>query len=170
MNMKIKELNKILRTQARELGLCDEWYDGWEKNESIEELLEKYLKGIDFCIKHDYPNIDFVRAHFPKEELRKKGIFLDDNVDGKNISKAVLLGDSTGVILYNGFASCDLYLRHQSEMVVLATDSSKVFIETYENCKLNVIADKFSKVFIYDHGGDITYQGNVIVRNKKAGT
>lgn len=166
--MNNKELNKTLKTQARSLGLCDEWYDAWKKNESMQELIEKYLRGIDFCIKHDYPSLDFARANFTKDILVKNGIFLDDYVDAHNVQKLVLLGESKGIVFYNESHSGEIYIRHQSELEVVATEGTKIFIETYEQCKLRVTTDRFSKVFVYRHGGEVKAEGNVIIRNKIA--
>ena len=40
-------------------------------------------------------------------------------------------------------------------------------VETYDNCVLVVKASGNSKVFVYDHGGCIKKEGNVIVKNRK---
>lgn len=165
--MNTKELNKVLKTQARGLGLCDKWYEEWGKNETKQELLEKYLRGIGFCIKHDFPSLDFARENFPQQIRNQYGIFLDDHVDASNIQKAVLLGKSKGALFYNAMRSCDIYVRHTSEVEVSATDGAKVFIETYDDCKVIVRADKYSRVFVYKHGGNIVTEGNVNVRDKR---
>lgn len=165
--METKELNKMLRDRARQLGLCDQWYDQWNKNETKQELIEKYLKGIDFCIKHDYPKLDFARAYFPKKLLIGNGIFLDEDVDASNLKTAVLLGESKGVLRYYGPKTGNVYVRHQSELLVEAADGARVFIETYEGCKIHIVAVSNSKVFVYWHGGEVSYEGNVTVRDKR---
>lgn len=165
--MNTKEFNRTLRDRARQLGLCDQWYDQWDRNETKQELIEKYLKGIDFCIKHDYPNLDFVRAYFSKSLLISNGIFLDENVDASNLKTAVLLGESRGVLRYDGLRTGNVYVRHQSELQIEATDGARVFIETYEGCKVHVVATGNSKAFVYWHGGEVTHNGNVTVRDKR---
>ena len=166
--MEIKELNSTLRSQARELGLCDEWYKNWKKKESMQKLIEKYLKGIDFCIKHDYPSLDFTRENFPKDILNTNGIFLDNEVDATNIQKAVLLGDSRGSLSYSGQISGDIYIRHHSDVVIQAKEGAKLFVEIYDQCNVMVTADEYSKVFVYQHGGNVYAEGNVTIRNKAA--
>ena len=158
----------MLRDRARQLGLCDQWYDQWDKEETKQELIEKYLKGIDFCIKHDYPKPDFIRAYFPNSILVKNCIFLDTlNVETSNLSRAVFLGKSNGRITYDGVKAGNIYLRHESELDVKATGGARVFIETYEGCRLNVEAKENSKVFVYRHGGEVHVSGNVMVRDKR---
>lgn len=166
--MKKKELNTTLRDQARELGLCDEWYKGWKSNETQQELIDRYYKGIDFCIKHDYPRLEFIKKTFPKSLLLENGLFVDENFDASNLRRSVLLGCSKGEMIFYGNISSNVYVRHQSIVNITATDGAKVFVETYEDCKVNVFADEYSKVFVYKHGGEVSHKGNVVVRNRIA--
>lgn len=165
--METKELNKTLRDRARELGLCDLWYKEWDKKSTKQELIDKYLNGIDFCIAHDYPTLPFIKEYFPKNLLLQNGIFLDDKVDAYNLLRAVLLGYSTGEIRIDGLRSCDIYVRHQSELIVTATGGARVFVEMYEDSKVTAAADADSKVFIYLHGGEATGDANVKIRDKR---
>lgn len=165
--METKELNKALRDRARELGLCDKWYKEWDKKSTRQELIEKYIKGIDFCIQHDFPNLDFAREYFPNNQLVQNGIFLDDSVDAYNLKTAVLLGGSKGEIRYDGQRAGDVYVRHQSEVVITAEGGARVFVEVYDNCKVFAKADETSKIFVYYHGGDIQSEGSVLVRDKR---
>ena len=163
--MKRDELNTVLRDQARELGLCDEWYGGW-KNETKQQLIEKYLKGIDFCIKHDYPSLDFIERNFDEETLIENGIFVNHYIEAENTRMVVALGNSSGSLRYNGVCSCEVYVRHNSEVDITAADGAKVFVEVYEQGKIHITSSGAAKVFVYKHGGDVVYEGNVKVRNK----
>ena len=162
-----KELNNLLRNKARQLGLCDQWYKDWNDNETMQQLLEKYLRGIDFCIKHDYPRLEFVREVFPKDILSKNGIFLDSCIDACNLSAGVALGNSMGRFRYIGTSTGTVYVRHSSEVTIEVSGGSKVFIEAYDHCIVRVVADKYSKAFVYWHGGMIYYGDNVIIRDKR---
>lgn len=168
--MEGKELNKVLRDRARVLGLCDQWYDGWDKEETKQELIDKYLKGIDFCIEHDYPRLEFIKAYFPKTLLEKNGIFLDEVFSCGNTASyktVVALGKSKGMMWYIGPVSRSVYARHNSEVTVKATDGARVFVEAWENSRVRAMADDESKVFVYWHGGEVTSEGNVVVRDKR---
>ena len=166
-NMDENLLNSVLRRQARSLGLCDKWYDEWERHATSQVLIEKYLKGIDFCIKHDYPSLDFIKDNFKKEELMANGIFVDEAVDAENVSTTVVMGQSKGVLRYDRQSSFSVYVRHESAVTITANRGARVFVETYENCKVSVEADSHSKVFVYRHGGEVSAAGNVVVRDKR---
>lgn len=168
--MEGKELNKTLRDRARMLGLCDQWYDAWEKDETKQELIEKYLRGIDFCIAHDYPRLEFIKAHFPKAMLEKNGVFVDEVFSCCNTATyrtVVALGKSRGTLTFDGMTCRSVYARHHTEVTVRATDGAKVFVEAWEDCKVNAYADDESRVFVYWHGGEVTTDGKVTVRDKR---
>ena len=156
----------MLRDRARELGLCNQWYKGWKKKESKQELIDKYIRGIDFCIEHDYPKLDFVRAYFSKKILNSNGVFLDDTFDVKGMKNIVLLGSSKGNINYCGNTTGNVYVRHESKAVIKAVEGAKVFVETYEGCSVEAFADEHSRIFLYKHGGSVKTEGNVIIRDK----
>jgi hypothetical protein len=166
--MKEKELNNLLRNKARQLGLCDQWYKDWGDNETMQQLLEKYLRGIDFCIKHDYPNLDFARKVFPRDILIANGIFLDSHVDADNLMRSVVIGNSIGVLRYSGNRTGNIYVRHSSEVTIEVKGDSKVFIEAYDHCIVRVVCDKDSKAFVYWHGGSVYSEGNVTIRDKRS--
>ena len=162
-----KNLNIALRERARDLGLCDQWYEEWDLNSPKEVLINKYIKGIDFCIKNDYPKLDFIKAVFTGQELADNGIFADCNIVMSNAKSAVLLGKSNGIIRYDGLNTGNVYLRHQSELTIEATGVARVFVEVYEGCRINVVATGIAKVFVYWHGGTVNASGNVTVRDKR---
>ena len=161
-----KKLNKELRNQARSLGLCDEWYKEWQKNESKQDLIRKYIRGIDFCIMHDYPSLDFARKNFDRRLLCDNGIFLDVMINDKNIPKAILLGNTVGALFYSDDYVGNVYVRHVSNVSIIAKGASKVFVETYENCIVSVKASEEAKVFVYHHSGEISTEGNVVIRER----
>ena len=169
--MNEKQLNKALRVRARELGLCDKWYRGWDMHSTKQELIEKYLEGIDFCIQHDYPKLEFIREFFPKNLLERNGVYLDEEISDTQRRPTqpivVMLGKSKGELRYNSGCVANIYLRHQSEATIEAADGARVFVEVYENAKLIAKCDDFSKLFVYQHGGEVTADENVKVRDKR---
>ena len=99
--MTTKELNDTLREQGRFLGMCDEFYD--EKwNYSLEQLVERMFKGIDFCLKHHWPSNEFIAKNFPKDFLREHGVFLDDEYSTCNVRESLVLGNSKVKFRYSG--------------------------------------------------------------------
>ena len=49
------KLNKDLRDKAILYGLCEQWTNDWSENRNKQELIEMWLRGIDFAILHNYP-------------------------------------------------------------------------------------------------------------------
>lgn len=148
-----KELNITLRELARSQGLCDEWYGAWGDDSTIDECLERYVKGFDFVKEHDYPPIDFIRKYFDKEVLRRHNIYLDEGVDieGRH-GYYVFLGKCTGRITFDGFYAATVYVCHDSEIDVVASNGAKVFVTYYDNSVGGTYDDAWSKVKRYDRG------------------
>ena len=70
MFFKSNKLSEELKSQAIGLGLCEQWTNSWG-NPSEQELINKFLHGIDFCIKHDYPTNEYIKKNFDKDGNRK---------------------------------------------------------------------------------------------------
>ena len=76
--METKEISLALKSEAVSLGLCQEWTSEWD-NESKDSLVEKYVKGIDFCIEHSYPTLAFMKENFDGV-MQKHGVFAMEEV------------------------------------------------------------------------------------------
>lgn len=166
--MKEEELSMTLKGQAVSLGLCKEWTEGWG-NPDPQQLIDKYLHGIDFCIKHDYPGNEFIKRNFDKELLHKNGIFVDEEVHLRNVKgRCVLNGRCKGMLLFDGLSVCDLYVRHGSEVVIDCSRLSKVFINVYDQAKVKVKQVDAASVYVYKHGEQcaVDIEGDVMIRMK----
>lgn len=77
------ELKEILMHEARQKGIC---VDGFKEMRSSDrrELIEYYLRTIDWSLERNYPSLDFIRANFP--DCEDYGIFLDKTFDGDEFS------------------------------------------------------------------------------------
>lgn len=129
-----RELNIALREMARSQGLCDQWYNEWKDDSTIEECLERYVRGIDFTVTKDYPPLDFIRKNFSKDVLHKHLIFLDEEIDIEDAQSGiyVFLGDCSGKICFNGFSVGTIHIRHTSIINVCSYDMAKTFVSVYE--------------------------------------
>lgn len=162
--MEEKELNKVLRDKAREHGLCDQWFNEWDLNSDKKVLIQKYIKGIDFCIKHDYPSTLFIKEYFDDTFCKQNGIYVDSVEESINPDVAVILGKSNVHLAFRGLVSRNVYVCHQSKVFVEVEDGAKVFIECHGDAEVSVSADDFSKAFVYRYGGYVKTEGNVLVR------
>lgn len=149
--MEISELNRILRNKAIRYGLCEQWQNEiWNKNLSIPELLAIYIKGFDFSVKNDWLDYDFIKEVFPVEELHKAGIYIDEEVDvtADMSGYYVFLGKCTGRLTATGFVSLRVYVRHNSNINLMALDGARMIATFYENSSANGISDEYSKCLI----------------------
>lgn len=161
-----KDISKELKNKAVKLGLCTEWTEEWG-NPTKDELVDKYVRGIDFCIKHNYPSCEYMKKNFDGV-MQKHGVFVDERVDLKNPSMVIANGRTYGKIVYDAYSVGTLYVRHDSDLTIEASDNAFVTIETYDNCTVSVIQRGKAKVFVYNHGGNIQASGKVVVKNRKA--
>lgn len=165
-----KELNNSLRNLARSLGLCDQWFGEWKENESQDELVKKYKRGIDFAIKNEYPSNDFIKNNFDKDILHEHHVYVDESIPVKGESGVwVMNGQCDGVILFDEWSAATLYVRHNSKLKVVCAGHSKVFISVFDQSEVEVYSMENSCVYVYKNGERckcVTSEG-VRVREKK---
>ena len=149
-----KELSIVLREMARtqRKPLCDEWYGEWKDNCGVDILLNKYVRGIDFCIENDYPSLDFIRRNFKKEDLHRHHIYLDEEVSLNESESGyyVFLGHCTGTAWFTGFVAVTIYMRHDSNIWIDAFDGARVMTMLYDKSKSKSRADRYSRVQTLD--------------------
>ena len=147
--MDIKDINTILRTKAIKAGLCEDWQNNkWNKVLTKDELLELYIKGIDFSLKQEWFDYDFIKVAFNKEDLHRHNIYLDENVaieDAQN-GYYVFLGKCTGTLWVNGLKAVTVYVRHDSVINVEAFDGARVQVRYYDNSDGACKSDSYSRV------------------------
>lgn len=166
---KKKNISEELKSQAIGLGLCEQWTNAWGKP-NMQELINKFLHGIDFCIKHDWPSNEYIKKQVDKELLHKNNIYIDEDVQRRNARQIVVIqGECTGTLLYDGLTTADIYVRHNSDITIDCSRMSKVFISVYDNAKIRVIQKDMASVYIYKHSKDclIDTEGEVMQREFK---
>lgn len=158
-------ISEDLKKQAINLGLCTEWTNEWGKP-TKDELVDKYVRGIDYCIEHNYPSCDYMKKHFDGV-MQNHGVFVDDVVDGKNYRDLICNGSTKGKIIYDNFNVCNwMYIRHNSDMEIKVTENAYVTIHIYDNAKLKISNTSTRRVVVFQHGGSIEYSGNVVIKNR----
>lgn len=160
--------SQLLRSLARKSGLCDKWFSEWTDDESDEALLARYIRGIDFCIKHDYPSLPIIRSTFDDDTLRKHNIYLD--VRNTTIQSpqpvSVFLGTSKAHVTASDFSVSDIYVRHHSDVRIHARDHAIVAITVYDHARISVTYEDQAKVHIYKRSGDaqIIAQDGIVIK------
>lgn len=142
-----RELNITLREMARAQGLCDEWYNAWGDDDTIDQCLDRAIRGFDFVQGRDYPSLDFIRRNFRDGDLLRHNIYLDKKVY-EEVSRSgyyVFLGESIGNVVVDGFVAVTIYCRHDSHINVYARGGARVFVTYYDDSGGECSQDDYSK-------------------------
>lgn len=137
---------------AKKNGICNEWYEELKTIDNHDLLIEKYLKGIDFCLSNDFPTNDFIRANFAGK-MEHHGVFLDSIFRVVNIRKLVALGASQGSIEISDYNTCEIFVKHDSMVDVTVKDKAFVVIDVFDNARVTVNALGSSRVLINKYMG-----------------
>ena len=148
------KLSNELARYAKIHGICEDWYLALKNENDINGLLDMYIRGIDFCLANDYPSNDFIANNF-KGKMEAHGVHLDETLEIVNERKIIALGKSVGTIEINEFEVSEIFIKHDSELVLIASGNSFVMIDIFDNAKLTVLASDDAKVRINRYGGQV---------------
>lgn len=146
------ELNKYILEKAKLAGICKPWAEQIATATSVDELMEMYVKGIDFCLEKDFPSSpDLVRL--AGDKLHEYGIYVDQTgLALKNSKFAVLLGTCGADLHYDHFSVGQVFVKHNSCANVKTSDNSFLVIDCFDTARLTVTAYGNSKVLINVYG------------------
>lgn len=153
-----------LKDMAVQMDLCQEWTERWGDPDK-DELLEMYIRGIDFCIEHDWPSCTYLKENFDGI-MQQHGVFVNDRVCSRNLRQAILNGTTSGEICYDEYSIGAIYVRHRADIVLNFLDQSKGFIEVYDEARVKINNTSDSTVFVYQYGGDVETTGKVVVKKR----
>ena len=146
------ELVEQLRKDGIAKGLCQPWQMKLRDGSSMQRLIRLYIRGIDFCIKNDYPTLEFIRQNF-KGKCEPYGVYVDDDVHLVNNERLVVQGDCKGELSYTDFSASSLYIRHNSDITVNVSGHAVLAIDMFDNSHINlVVAGTRAKVFVSIYG------------------
>lgn len=148
-----KELSNVLREIGRAQGMCNEYYEKWFEDTDMEQMLDMFKSGQDFCIEHDYPSLEFIRKNFDRGVLASHGIYVDEKLD-LDITQSgiyIFLGKCNGRVHFREWCAADVYLRHDSDIEIESSDMAKVYINLYENSNIRGRLVNGYSARLYDH-------------------
>lgn len=148
----MSKLSISLRQQAVKHGLCQLWRREWSDDCTPQDLIDKFKRGIDFCIEHDFPSLEVIHRHFNADLLHQNFIYTDETLrlDEAPSGIYVLQGACTGVLRFHSFATATLHLRHNTHVTVIAEDMARVFIRLHDDSDADIIDLSGSTVRTYD--------------------
>lgn len=147
----MNNLSETLKQQAVDLGLCHPWTEAWGDCDQ-QELIDKYKKGIDFCIDKQYPSNEFIKANFDRALLNANLIFVDEHIrlDDAPSGIYILNGECSGSIRFAPWTAATVYVRHTSNVRIIAGDFAKVFVRLYDEAEVKTEAEESAVVRVYD--------------------
>ena len=149
-----KELNICLREIARQNGLCDEWYEKWSDESTLDECCRRLVLGFDFACDKDYPTLSFCRQNFleRRDILHKHNIYIDEEINIINAKSGtyIFYGECSGVITFRGNSIGNINLRHKSDIDVFSFENAHVFISLYDSSKVSYEENEYSKLKVFD--------------------
>lgn len=159
-------INKQLKEQAKELGACEKGLKNFE-HLGEQDLINRYIHFVDFAIANNFPSNDFIRKNFDQTLLEHNNIYVDSEFERRNARQVVIVqGKSSGTLLFDGYVTADVYIRHDSEVTIDCSRMSKIFINLYDNAKIHVTQRDGASVYVYRHGTDceVIAEGEVLQR------
>lgn len=143
-------VNEILKSEAINLGLCRKWQREWNIDSTQQELIDKYKRGIDFCIEKNYPSNEFIKRNFSADMLAENLIFIDEHLDMQHAPSGIYIlnGSCHGTITFDEWSAATLFVRHETNVKVVVPPFSKVFVRVYDNAEVETICseDSFCRV------------------------
>lgn len=161
-----KNLSDKMKNEAVSLGLCAQWTADWQDDSSKDEMVEKFVKGIDFCIARNWPSTKDMKKYFG-DTIHNHGVYVDENVNLINPKMVILNGECVANVNYEWMDSGEIYVRHRSSLYLKVRGISRVFVNLHDNAELHVECEDGAKVFVYQYGGRVLKAGgNVAIRDR----
>lgn len=159
-----KNISLKMRSEAVSLGLCDKWQEEWTSQTTKEEMIEKFIRGQDFCIKHDWPSVSQIKK-YGKGLINRYGVYADEKFVSDSPT-TIAMGSCDGSIYADKHDVRVVYLRHKSKIKIEARGESRVFISIYDDSHADIKCYENAKVFVYRYGGTVKANGDVKVRQR----
>lgn len=165
-----EERSEELKSKAISYGLCDKYVNEWSDGLNSDELLKRYKDGIHFCIRNDYPTLDYMRTHFSKEETEKHHVYIDGKASLTNADDVVVLnGKSEVKYIASGNSIVHIYVRHNSTLHLGAGDFALVMVHLYDDGKVIAAQMGKSKVSVlkYSKNSEVLKVGDIRIIYKE---
>lgn len=117
---------KDIYRKASKLGVCSLF----KGSENTDELLRLFMtpQGIEFCGKHNFPDLKTLRTYRGVQASRV-GVFIDTNISRENLPKVVLIGDTVAKLTYTDpNKRHEVILMHGAKAIIKASGYAVVFV------------------------------------------
>lgn len=161
-----KNLSDKMKEEAVSLGLCAQWTADWDHECSKDEMVLKFVNGIDFCIARNWPSVEEMKAFFG-DVMNKHDVYVDEKVIRKAPETMILNGECEANVETEWMNTSEIYVRHTSMLHLKVRGLSRAFVNLHDAGELYVECDEGSKCFVYQYGGEIVKKtGSVVIRDR----
>lgn len=146
------ELNETLKHEAQRLHACNKAMRHWPASGEPQDLIELWKGNIDFALDNDFPSPDFIKSNFDRALLNRNLIFVDEHIAIEDAPSGIYVvnGCCSGTIHFAPWTAATIYVRHSSNIKIVASDFAKVFVRLYDNADVVTKTDESAVVKIYD--------------------
>lgn len=144
-------LNEYILKKAIKSGICEGWAD-MLKTATKEQMLDMYVKGIDFCLKNEFPTTTDLLDLATTDELARFGIYIYSKRNIENSSFVVSLGSSELNAVWDGYNVGQLFVKHTSKLKVSVRDHAFLVIDAFDMTNIDITASGNSKILINLYG------------------
>lgn len=146
------ELQEQLKQEAIQLGACNDGIASWGEP-TIDDLCLKYFKYQDFCIKHNWPTIDEIKAA-DQNIVRKYGIFVNGKEIAHSLKDIVVMGDAE--VFVHVIEPCNVTVRHNGIAKIFVESDVLCYVDMYDNANVKVCyKEANARVAVSYYGGTI---------------
>lgn len=164
----MKEVNILLHEEAIKLGLCEKWSGEWKDSDDAQKLIDRYKKGFDFVIKHNWPSPEYIEGNFDRRMLHDNKIWCNEVVDNSSMKKNgtyIVNGNCRGSLSFDEYSASTVFVRHGSRIAITACGNAIVNVRLYDNASVFVTSDGMSRVRVIKNGDrcSVNATENVII-------
>lgn len=116
-----------LKKQAIRLGLCQEWQDNWEET----GLIDKYIKGVTWCMKNEFPSLKDMKKH--DEALLRNGVYNEKKVSIICEKDMYVFNASQVDFEISGYNVCRIYLGRGTKINLKVKDHAILYVDNYDS-------------------------------------
>lgn len=164
--MDVKELSMMMKAEAVKNGLCQKWTEEWSDFETVGTLLDKYVRGIDFCIRTGFPTAQQL-IEYGGDELEKHRIYAQGDVTLYNPGNIIVIGDCNAEITIENDMS-EIWVRDGAKVAITVKSGGSAYVRMTEDSTANVMCSFFSDAYVYRYSDNavVASKGNVQIRDR----
>lgn len=151
-------INAEIHNIAVKKGICKDWAKRL-KNATDKQLAEMFFNGSDWAFENDFPTKALLNEY---DGVKDFGLCLDvNNETFTSVENVAFFGNSKATLIYNNFEVADVYVRHDSNVTIEATNYAIVNVSVEDQAKVFITKDSTAKVNVRRYSGTVEGDCNV---------